>query len=368
MASRKQNSIPLDRAAGALTYRIFGCDTQRNTDYDAHLADYERCAVRANIWVSALPPLYNALSMTGVLFILYLGGARVQSGAWDIAAFTTFIACFAKLSVKSSKAAKLFNAVQQAQVSWRRIKGFLCTPPEERNLPQKAPCSVKATGLSVPDVLKNANFEIEPGQIIGITGPVACGKSMLGKAFLCENPYEGSIWFDNRELASLDETERCAYIGYLGHDTELLSDTVENNILLGGTGDVKALLRAVRLEREVTPETRIGAGGMRLSGGQQQRLALARQLANLKPLLILDDPFSALDRRTEREVFDELKKTAKNSAVLLISHRLYVFPELDGVLWMQNGAVRTSTHAELMASCPEYAELYKLQQGGQESA
>ena len=83
--------------------------------------------------------------------------------------------------------------------------------------------------------------------------------------------------------ASLDETERCAYIGYLGHDTELLSDTVENNILLGGTGDVKVLLRAVRLEREVTPETRIGAGGVRLSGGQQQRLALARQLANLKP-------------------------------------------------------------------------------------
>lgn len=367
-SAERLNAATLDRAAGALTYRIFGCDAQRNTDYDAHLADYERCAVRANIWVSALPPLYNALSMTGVLFILYLGGARVQSGAWDIAAFTTFIACFAKLSVKSSKAAKLFNAVQQAQVSWRRIKGFLCTPPEERNLPQKAPCSVKATGLSVPDVLENANFEIEPGQIIGITGPVACGKSMLGKAFLCENPYEGSIWFDDRELASLDETERCAYIGYLGHDTELLSDTVENNILLGSTGDVKALLRAVRLEREVTPETRIGAGGMRLSGGQQQRLALARQLANLKPLLILDDPFSALDRRTEREVFDELRKKAKDSAVLLISHRLYVFPELDGVLWMQNGVVRTSTHAELMASCPEYAELYKLQQGGQESA
>lgn len=111
-SAERLNAATLDRAAGALTYRIFGCDEQRNTDYDVHLADYERCAVRANIWVSTLPPLYNALSMTGVLFILYLGGARVQSGAWDIAAFTTFIACFAKLSVKSSKAAKLFNAVQ----------------------------------------------------------------------------------------------------------------------------------------------------------------------------------------------------------------------------------------------------------------
>ena len=367
-SAERLNAATLDRAAGALTYRIFGCDEQRNADYDAHLADYEKRAVRANIWVSAMPPLYNVLSMTGVLFILYFGGARVQSGAWDIAAFTTFIACFAKLSVKSSKAAKLFNAVQQAQVSWGRIKAFLHTPPTEQDLPKKTPCNVRATGLSVPGVFADANFGIEPGQIIGVTGPVACGKSMLGKAFLCENPYEGSIRFDGRELSSLGDKERSAYIGYLGHDTELLSDTVENNILLGGTGDVRALLRAVRLDQEVTPETRVGAGGMRLSGGQQQRLALARQFANLRPLLILDDPFSALDRKTEREVFDELKKIAKKCAVLLISHRLYVFPELDGVLWMQNGAVRTSTHEKLMRSCPEYAELYKLQQGGDENA
>ena len=367
-SAERLNAATLDRAAGALTYRIFGCETQRNADYDRHLADYERRAVQANVWVSAMPPLYNALSMTGVLFILYLGSTRVQSGAWDIAAFTTFLSCFAKLSVKSSKAAKLFNAVQQAQVSWGRIKGFLHTPPEEKRLPAQPPCTVEVSGLSVPGVFAGADFRVQAGQIIGVTGPVACGKSMLGKAFLCENPYDGSIRLAGRELSEMSERERCASVGYLGHDTELLSDTVENNILLGGEGDVAALLRAVRLDGEVTPETRVGAGGMRLSGGQQQRLALARTLANLRPLLILDDPFSALDRKTEREVFDELRKRTKNSEILLISHRLYVFPELDCVLWMQNGTVRTATHDELMRTSPDYAELYSLQQGGQENA
>lgn len=82
---------------------------------------------------------------------------------------------------------------------------------------------------------------------------------MLGKAFLCENPYDGSIRLAGRELSEMSERERCASVGYLGHDTELLSDTVENNILLGSEGDVAALLRAVRLDGEVTPETRVGA-------------------------------------------------------------------------------------------------------------
>lgn len=115
--------------------------------------------MQANVWVSAMPPLYNALSMTGVLFILYLGSTRVQSGAWDIAAFTTFLSCFAKLSVKSSKAAKLFNAVQQAQVSWGRIKGFLHTPPEEKTSPGAAAVHGGGQRTSVPGVFAGADSE-----------------------------------------------------------------------------------------------------------------------------------------------------------------------------------------------------------------
>ena len=78
-------------------------------------------------------------------------------------------------------------------------------------------------------------------------------------------------------------------------------------------------------------------GGVRLSGGQAQRLALARTLCHKKPVMILDDPFSALDKQTEAQVFAHLKELARDSIVLLISHRLYLFPQMDQVIFLDHG-------------------------------
>ena len=67
------NAATLDRIQNAITYRIYGCETQRNKDYEAHLADYEKASVRADLLVAALPPIYKLISMTGVLLIFYFG-------------------------------------------------------------------------------------------------------------------------------------------------------------------------------------------------------------------------------------------------------------------------------------------------------
>ena len=110
--------------------------------------------------------------------------------------------------------------------------------------------------------------------------------------------------------------------------------------------------------------TVIGSSGVRLSGGQAQRLALARTLAHPRPVLILDDPFSALDRSTEDAVFAHLRVYAKDKVVFLISHRLYHFPEMQNVVFMENGKTAVGTHEELMASIPAYRHLYENQTGG----
>ena len=371
------SAATLDRAQNAVTYRICGCEDARAERYEDTLKSYETAAVRSSVWQSALPPLYLAVSNAGVLFILWFGAKNVLGAGWsrwDIAAFTTFLSCFTKLTVKSSKAAKLFNSVQKAEVSWKRIRPLMkeSEVPEELAVP--APAGVTLENLSFAygeePVFSGLTLSARPGDIVGVTGPVACGKSTFGRVFLCEAPYGGSAKFGTAEFSDLTPRQLAATVGYLGHDPELSADTVRNNVLCGSERDALPYLAAVALKDEVLAmenglDTAIGSGGARLSGGQAQRLALARTLAHPRPVLILDDPFSALDRKTEDMVFANLQKYAKDKVVFLISHRLYHFPQMRQILFMDGGKTAVGTHGELMASVPAYRRLYESQTGGE---
>ena len=376
-AAAALSAATLDRAKNAVTYRIYGCEDAQEARYEAALDSYEQAAVRANVWQAALPPLYLAASNLSVLFILWFGAKNVLGTgwrAWDIAAFTTFLSCFMKTAVKSSKAAKLFNAVQRAEVSWKRIKPMMKTPRALEPLAVPAAQRVEISGLSFcydggAPIFEDVSFSAQPGDIIGVTGPVACGKSTLGRVFLCERPYGGSVRIGGRELSELSPREAASTVGYLGHDPELWNDTVEENVLCGEAGDAMRFLALTALDGEVRAmeqglQTVVGSGGVRLSGGQAQRLALARTLAHPRPVLVLDDPFSALDRRTEDEVFARLKACARDRIVILISHRLYHFPELRQIVFMQGGKADVGTHEALCASVPAYRALYESQTGG----
>ncbi len=376
-ASAHLNAATLDRAENAVTYRVFGCENERQSAYEKELSGYESAAVKVNILSAVLPPLYRIISMAGTLLIIFFGARNIRGTgwtSWDIAVFTTFLSCFTRLATKSSSAAKLFNAVHKAQVSWRRIKPLMHQAEADEPVPAPSAAALTAThaGFAYPggsNIFADLSLSAQPGQIIGVTGPVACGKSTLGRMLLCEYSYQGSLKFGDRELSSLRPAELVGMVGYLGHNPELFNDSIESNILLGDDQDANAYLRAVCLDQEVAAmedglQTRVGSGGVRLSGGQAQRLALARTLCHRKPVMILDDPFSALDKQTEAQVFAHLKELARDSIVLLISHRLYLFPQTDQVIFLDHGQALVSTHAQLLQSNAEYARLFHEQEGG----
>ena len=371
------NAATLDRAKNAVTYRVYGCENVRERRYEDTLRDYETSAVRANVWQSALPPLYQAVSNLSVLFILYFGARNVLGTgwrAWDIAAFTTFLSCFTKMSVKSSKAAKLFNSVQRAEVSWKRIKPLMKQPESLAPLAIPAAQEVALQNLSFAydggePIFEGLSLTAAAGDIIGVTGPVACGKSTLGRVFLYERPYGGSVTIGGRELSECAPREVAAAVGYLGHDPELWNDTVRASVLCGAGGDATNFLKLTALDSEVRAmeqglDTVVGSGGVRLSGGQAQRLALARTLAHPRPVLVLDDPFSALDRTTEDAVFANLRNYARDKVVFLISHRLCHFPEMQKIVFMEDGKTIVGTHEELLARSAAYRALYESQTGG----
>ncbi len=338
-------SATMDRTGNALLYRVFGVEAARNEMYEKALADYERKTITANLWGSVMGPLYEIIALAGVVVILYFGGRNVLGAgwtAWDIAAFSAYLACFLRLANKVSHGAKLFNAVQKARVSWARIHPYLVRN-EEIERPACPPDVLVADHISFSykegePLLENISFTAKPGDIIGVTGPIAAGKSTLAKVLLCLLPHTGRLTYGCRELKNPQDT--LGLMSYMAHDPELFPGTIEENVRLGKPGDLSAVLAAVDMEKDIAsfPEgihTRIGEGGRRLSGGQQARLALARTLYHKRPVMILDDPLAAVDKETEEIVMRNLQVCGKGSIIFLISHRVESFDAVDQVILLK---------------------------------
>lgn len=378
-SAQKLNGATMDRISNALTYRIFGREEDRVQAYENTLTDYEKKSARANVYEGSMTPLYDAIAMIGALVILYFGSRNVVGTgwtSWDIAAFTTYLACFTKLATKTSHAAKLFNAIQKAQVSWKRIQPLMKEPVEDDFVPEKVPVTPEeltftdvSLGYEGTDPLQHLSFTVRPGQILGITGEVACGKSMLGKALIGEVPYKGTITIGGKDFSQMTKEEKLTSITYLGHDPELLSTSFADNIALGQDIDPKTYLTMTQMDDDLKalnrkPEDAVGEGGTMLSGGQQARLALARTLTHARSVLVLDDPFAAVDKDTETRILKEMRKHYPDRVILIISHRLYHFPEFDHVLYLHDHTGTFGTHWELMKEEPGYRTLYEEQQKG----
>lgn len=350
------NETTLDLTSNAMMYRIYGCEENRMHSYENILQKYESASIKANIPFMAFPPLYFVITLLGLFPILYYGCHYVIQGTWNIAIFTTYVACFLKLATKSSKSAKLFNAVHKAQISWKRLSPYLLDA--DTSIPSPSIITfltVKDLSFHYPnanDLFKHISFTLQKGEILGVCGKVASGKSTFGKVFLQEMPYEGFISIEKQNVT------------YLGHDLQLLNDTIEHNITLGKDIDILPYLKLVCIDQEVEQmgqgiHTMLGNGGILLSKGQAQRIALARTLVHASSLIILDDPFSALDIKTEQQVFHNIQSYCKDKMIILISHRLSIFQYATKVLLLEDTHATLSTHADLCQTSPTYKTLLR---------
>ena len=367
-SAERLNASTLDRLHLAITYRIYGEESNMHEVYEKDLQDYEDKTVRSNILETSLKPLYEIISMTGIVFIIYFGSKRVVNNLWDIAIFTTYISCFTKMAVKSSKAAKLFNAVQKAKVSWDRIYPIIDNDHEVKNRKPFDVNTLEVCNLSYAYddqvIFSNVSFQAKKGDIIGITGEIASGKSTLGKVFLENSHYQGKILVNGKQLKDIEK--EYAVTSYMGHNLELFDDTIENNIKFGKEGNILPVLDIVSMKEEVENfsdgiYTKLKEGGIKLSGGQQSRIALARTLYHARGIIVLDDPFSACDKNTEKEIYENIRREYKDSIIFLISHRLSLFNQMDQILFIDNQSVEAGTHLELLKNNDKYKHLYFLQ-------
>lgn len=370
------SDITYDRIDNAILYRLYGREADNRVVYEEELEDFEKKAIVANIWENAMQPIYNVIAMGGIVFVIIMAGEKVYEGSFTVGVFSAYISIFAIMAAKASRIARLFNTIQKSSVSWNRIKPFL---KEYKEIDKTRGIISKETKLEIENlylkydkssdyIIKNLNFKARENNIVGITGPIGCGKSTLGRVFLGNINYEGSIKIDNKEFRDYSEYERSKIISYMGHDAHLISDTIYNNITMGDDGDISHVLKMVCFDEDLKSmengiETLVGNGGVRLSGGQQARIALARTLYHKNKILILDDPFSAVDMKTEKNIIDNLRANYGDCLILLISHRLAIFKYLNQIILInEDKTLEYGNHQKLIENSTLYNQLYLLQQ------
>lgn len=219
--------------------------------------------------------------------------------------------------------------------------------------------------------LAGLDLEIPPGTIAAILGPNGAGKSTLVK-LLCRfyDPAEGALFLDGKDARAWSVHDLRRLTSVLFQKPLQFAGTVAENVLpLAPEACPRIIdgLRAAQAEAMVAAlpdgiQTRLAAwfpGGTDLSGGEWQRIAMARAFARDAPILVLDEPTSAMDPWAEREWLAGLRSHARGRTVLLITHRLTTAMEADVIHVMENGrVVESGSHAHLLAAGSAYAELW----------
>lgn len=378
-----------DSFDNAMTYRLYGRDQAHEREYDALLGEYEKKNVRAQVLTDTMVPLSNLVALLGLIPIFLIVPSKIVLSAplsfaipdlmtsyWTLGALTSYLTTFVLMASKASKTAKLFGSIEKGLASWKRIKPLIepYEPyPESKVLAEDPELVLKDFSLKIDSktLIGPLNLVAKKGQIIGLTGVVASGKSAFVSALNGKLPYEGSALLFGKELRDYTPEERAGTLLTMPHQNELFTSTIEENIAYGDSKSVQPFLKDVSFSEDMKDmplqeKTMVGNEGLKLSGGQQERLALARSLYHIKPLLILDDPFASVDPKTEKAILGQLRERSKDSLVLLISHRLSAFKDLDQVVvFLPGESPEVGTEQELLAKSATYRSLHTLQsQGG----
>lgn len=342
------------------TIKSLGAESELQIRWERLTGAIAKRAQRARR-LTSLAALAGLLSVhLMVLAVLVTGMKAVMADGFGIGEMLAG-ALFAMLALAPvARLATGLGEISLARAALRRIDGILDLPPER--FPGKTLASrplirggiefrdarFAYSGTKMP-VLSGVSFRIQPGERVGIIGPVGSGKSTLARLMAgLYRPDGGLVAMDGTDLDQMAPADIRRHVGILMQDVVLLNGTLRDNLTMGMPHADEAMIRRASRLAGLEPfverhplgyDLQVGEGGRALSTGQRQCAGLARALLCDPRLLILDEPTSGMDLQAEREFVNRLEPYLGNRTLIMISHRPSLFSLVDRLIVLGNGRV-----------------------------
>lgn len=348
-----------------------------------------RIQLKTLVIFAFMNPLTNALMYVVVAIILLAGSFEVKAGSTTPGAVMAAITYTTQLLNGILMLVMLFQNISRGAASWRRVKEVLESEPGlqdgEFDGETKIQGEIEFRDVSFvypgssQKVLSHINLKIQKGETVAIMGATGCGKtSMIRLIPRFYDTSSGSILVDGIDVKEYRQAALREKISIAMQKSELFSATISENIAWGKPDADDAALKEAALIAQADDfisstaegyKTAVAERGMSLSGGQKQRISIARAVLKPAEILIFDDATSALDLKTEANLYQALKESHPDSTKIIIAQRIASVRTADRIVILENGKIAAcGTHEELLKSCQTYQDIYHSQIGGEEES
>lgn len=359
-ASAQKNAILVEGLTGLETIKMLGAESQIQRAWEEAVSYIAEWSAKSRVLSSSINNAASFINNIALVGLVIGGVYKISTGDLTQGGLIALMILSRQVIAPMSQVINLLTRYHRAKAALGTLNEIMALPVERP--PGKAflhrarfdgAIELKNVMFSYPgqqsQILNNVSLKIAAGERVGIIGPIGSGKTTLGKLILgLFEPSSGMISIDGTDIRQIDPAELRRCIGYVSQDVTLFRGSVRDNIILGAHDiDDAAILRASELagvteivkKHPMGFDLEVGEGGRNLSGGQRQSVALARSILLDPPILLLDEPTSSMDNRTELKIKEKLHKILPGKTMIVVTHRASLLELVNRVVVIDNGTI-----------------------------